>query len=99
MSEPWFDANYYAWIPGTLLGTLGGLWGALVGILAPQGKGKALVLGSLGVLLLASVVLLVLGIVALAGRQPYGVWYGLLLSGIIGLVVLGSLSPAAIIRY
>ena len=40
MSEPWFDANSYAWIPGTLLGTLGGLWGALVGTLRPGARGK-----------------------------------------------------------
>ena len=39
MNEPWFDPNSYAWIPGTLLGTLSGLWGALVGTLAPRGKG------------------------------------------------------------
>jgi hypothetical protein len=99
MSEPWFDPNLYAWIPGTLLGTLGGLWGALVGTLAPRGKGKPLVLTSLGILLAASVVCLALGTIGLVVRQPYGVWYGLLLPGIIGLVVLGSLSPVALTRY
>src|SRR4051794_8899444 len=70
MSEPWFDPNYYAWIPGTVLGTLGGLWGSLVGTLAPRGKGKSLVLTSLGVLLAASVVCLALGITALLAGQP-----------------------------
>ena len=99
MSEPWFDPNYYAWIPGTVLGTLGGLWGSLVGTLAPRGKGKSLVLTSLGILLAASVACLGLGIMALVARQPYGVWYGLLLPGIIGLVVLGSLSPVALTAY
>jgi len=79
MNEPWFDPIYYAWIPGTLLGTLGGIWGSLIGTLAPRGKGKVAVLTSLGILLAASVAFLALGIMALVAGQPYGVWYGLLL--------------------
>src|SRR4051794_31913308 len=82
MNEPWFDPIYYAWIPGTLLGTLGGIWGSLIGTLAPRGKGKVAVLTSLGILLAASVACLGLGIMALVAGQPYGVWYGLLLPGI-----------------
>lgn len=99
MSEPWFNPNLYGWIPGTLLGVLGGSWGAMVGALAPRGKARGLVLGSLAVLLLASAACLVAGLVALVGRQPYGVWYGLLLAGVMGVVVLGSLSPVAFNAY
>jgi hypothetical protein len=99
MSEPWFDPNTYAWIPGTLLGVSAGLWGALMGSLAPRGRGKPLILGSLVALLAAAVVLLILGVVALISGQPYGVWYGFLLAGFIGVVVLGSLSPLAVIAY
>lgn len=99
MNEPWFDPNRYAWLPGTLLGVLGGSWGALVGTLAPRGKAKGLVLGSLALLLTASLACLIAGIVALASRQPYGVWYGLLLAGVIGVFVLGPLSPLAFAAY
>jgi hypothetical protein len=99
MNEPWFDANSYAWIPGTLLGVLCGLWGSLVGILAPRGKAKSLVLGSLGLMLAASAICLSLGVLALLKHQPYGVWYGLMLPGVVGLVVLGSLTPVAFARY
>jgi hypothetical protein len=99
MTEPWFDPNHYAWIPGTLLGILGGTWGALVGTLAPRGKGKALVLGSLAVLLVASAISLVIGFVALLAGQPYGVWYGLVLPGFLGITMLGSLSRVAIMAY
>jgi hypothetical protein len=67
--------------------------------LAPRGKAKALVLGTLGVLLTASAICLILGIVALVQGQPYGVWYGLLLAGVIGVVVLGSLAPRAVMTY
>src|SRR4051812_49042206 len=99
MNEPWFDAIHYAWIPGTLLGVLGGLWGSLVGLLAPRGKAKPLVFGILGVLLTAAATCLVAGVVALVYHQPYGVWYGLLLPGVVGLFVLGPLTPMAITAY
>jgi hypothetical protein len=99
MSEPWFDPNLYAWIPGTALGVLGGFWGSMVGVLAPRGKGKAIVLGSLAILLGASVVMLGLGILAILENQPYGVWYGFLLAGVIGVIVLGSLAPVTLVRY
>ena len=35
MTEPWFDPNLYAWIPGTTLGVTGGILGSLGGMLAP----------------------------------------------------------------
>ncbi len=99
MNEPWFNPNLYAWIPGTLLGVLGGLWGSLVGVLAPQGKAKPFVLGSLVLLLAACAACLTLGVLAILEHQPYGVWYGLLLPGVIGLGVLGPLTPVALMRY
>lgn len=99
MNEPWFDANSYAWIPGTLLGVLGGLWGSLVGILAPRGKAKALALGSLGLMLAACAICLILGVLALIKHQPYGVWYGLILPGFLGLVLFPSLTPVVLMRY
>src|SRR5262249_35423983 len=99
MNEPWFDPNRWAWLPGTLLGCLGGLWGALAGTLAPQGKARHLVLG-FGLLLWGlSVVLLVTGLVALCTGQPYGVWYGLGLGGLIGAVALGPALPLVRKRY
>jgi hypothetical protein len=88
MSDPWFNPSLYAWIPGTVFGGVGGLWGALAGILAPQGKGKALVYGMGLTLAFIAVGLFVLGIVALMAGQPYGIWYGLLLPGVLGVVSL-----------
>jgi uncharacterized membrane protein len=99
MAEPWFDPAYYSWIPGTALGCLAGLWGGLVGFLAPKGKAKPFIIGSLVVLLVVSVCLLILGIVALASGQPYGVWYGFGLAGLIGVIVLGANAPTVIMAY
>jgi hypothetical protein len=99
MSEPWYDANYWGWIPGTVFGCLGGLWGALGGTLAPLGKARPLVMGLGWLLLLGSAGLLAAGVAALCDGQPYGIWYGLGLPGLIGVVVIGALFPMARLRY
>jgi hypothetical protein len=94
MTEPWFDANSYAWIPGTAMGCLAGLWGSVAGMLAPQGKGKGLVFGMAALLLGCAAVLVGLGLYALLTGQPYGIWYGL---GFPGLLILVILIPLLIV--
>ena len=98
-ANAWFDAASYAWIPGTALGCLAGLWGALGGVLAPAGKAKLLVVGLGGTLIAASLALLVTGVVALVAGQPYGVWYGFGLAGLIGTIVVPCLMPVILVRY
>ncbi len=90
MNDPWFNSNWVGGILGSTLGVLGGTWGALGGILAPRGRGRALVLGLGWLLVAASLVLLVAGVVAIFAGQPYGVWYSLLLCGVIGTAVVGG---------
>lgn len=99
MTEPWFDPNRYAWVFGAALGMVGGMLGALAGSLAPRGKAKPLVMGLFAVSLVACAAMLAAGVVALVQRQPYGVWYGLLLPGALGLIVLGGLMPVVQARY
>jgi hypothetical protein len=99
MNEPWFNPNLYAWIPGTFLGLLGGVFGVLVGTMAPRGRGKRLVFGFIGFTLAYSALLLVAGIGARLSGQPYGIWYGLGLPGVIGLLVIGLNTPGVIIAY
>jgi hypothetical protein len=52
-----------------------------------------MILGLGGLLFGASLVLLAAGLTALFSGQPYGVWYGLGLGGLIGTVVLGFVLP------
>ena len=99
MTEPWFNPNAYAWIPGTLLGVAGGLEGTLIGIWASKGKHRNLVMGMHCVLLLSCGALLVAGVVALLMGQPYGIWYGLGFPGLLGLFLLGSLTRMIRRRY
>jgi hypothetical protein len=99
MNEPWFDGNQWARLLGTLLGVFGGLLGSLAGTLAPRGKAKTLVLGAFGLTIAICTLFLIAGVVAIATGQPYGVGFGLLLPGLIGPAVLGSLLPVVILPY
>jgi hypothetical protein len=99
MIEPWFNPNAYAWIPGTLLGVAGGIEGTLIGSFASKGKHRTLVLSVHFVLLLVCCALLVVGIVALLTGQPYGIWYGFGLPGLLGLIIFGSFTRMIRKRY
>ncbi len=99
MTEPWFNPNLYAWIPGTVYGITAGLMGGLVGWLAPRGRARNFILRAWFALWAIAVALLVAGLVALASGQPWGVWYGLLLPGAIGTLVVGANSLVILKRY
>ena len=93
MNEPWFDPNAYAWIPGTVYGTTLGIWGGISGTLAGQGRMRTLNLTVWTVFTLIAVSFLVLSIVALVSRQPYGIWHGFGLPALLGCIlcpVIGS---------
>jgi uncharacterized membrane protein len=99
MNTPWFNPNLFAWIPGTAFGVLCGLWGSLAGVLAPRGRARRLVLGMGLVLALVAVGFLAASVVALTSGQPYGVWYGLGLPGLLGLFLVPMLLPVVWKRY
>ena len=99
MNDPWFDPNAWAWLPGTLFGGLCGIWGAVVGILAPQGKGRRFVLGYSVVLIAASAGCLAAGLTALWARQPWGIWFAFLVPGIQGIVLVVSFQALIAKRY
>jgi hypothetical protein len=93
MIEPWFDPIRYAWIPGTLIGLIGGTLGPFSGYCASKGKWKGLVMGLYYTVVGFCALLLVSGAVAWISGQPYGIWYGLGMAGVIGMLVFGSLVP------
>jgi hypothetical protein len=79
-------------IIGGGFGGLIGLLGALIGWLAPRGKARGFVMTMWTVFLAASAGILIAGLVALGDRQPYWVFYPLLLTGFIGTVVMSPLT-------
>jgi uncharacterized membrane protein len=97
--EPWFDPNHYAWIPGTAYGVLAVLMGVLAAWLAPRGRARHFMLRTWFGLWVAAIGLLVVGAVALADRQPWGIWYGFLLPGVVGTLVVGANSLVLLRRY
>jgi hypothetical protein len=99
MMQPWFDPNHYAWVPGAAYGIAAGLMGGLVGLLAPRGRARNFILRAWFGLWAAAVILLVTGFVALAQGQPWGIWYGLLLPGAIGTLVVGANSLLVVKTY
>ncbi len=92
MPDPWFDANLYGWIPGTLLGAAGGIVGTCSGIFAQRGKQKLLVMGCTYGAIAVCAILFVVGVCALLAGQPRGIWYGLGFPGFLGLIVFGPIS-------
>jgi hypothetical protein len=87
--DTWFGAAASgAWWQDRTAGLVGGIGGALVGCLgstleylAARGRARRFVMGAAKALTAVGVVTLVGGVVALSFRQPYGVWYVLLLGG------------------
>jgi hypothetical protein len=99
MTTPWFDPNTWSWLPGTLFGCLGGLWCSCAGVLAPRGKARQLILGAGALFMVAAAILLVAAIVAYLDGQPYGIWFGLGLPGVQGVILLPMLFPLIVRRY
>jgi hypothetical protein len=102
MVNPWFDPNSFgAWfgVIGGGLGGLAGLLGATAGMLAPRGLGKRFILTVWVGLIAIGVLMLLFGGYAWAVGQPWFIWYGPLLCGLILTVVMGSLFPMIAAGY
>ncbi|MBE0643580.1 MAG: hypothetical protein IH600_05835 [Bacteroidetes bacterium] len=96
MQEAWFNAAMVAWIPGTALGVLGGVLGAISGSFAQRGLHSKIIMGAWKAFAAIGVVLLLIGVYALVVGQPYGVWFTFLLPGV--LVALIGLTLIPVIR-
>lgn len=71
---------------GILLGAIGG---GVCGPLAGKGIGRRFVMSYLGLLGVIGLGLLATGLVAVAVRQPYHVWYAMVLPGLLCTVLVG----------
>ncbi len=89
MNEAWFHPGWLGLLGG-IVGTLGALVGTLAGIFIPKGKAKKLVLGVNTFAFAVGLISLVVGIIAYFLGQPYGIWYGFGLCGLICISLFGS---------
>jgi hypothetical protein len=76
-----------AGIVGGVGGALIGCLGALIEWLAARGKAQRFVVNAVRVLIGVGVAFALGGLAAVALRQPYGVWYALLLLGVLMVVI------------
>ncbi len=90
MSVPWYTLM---WIPGTLLGVAIGILGSFIGVQASRGRLRPSALRLMLGMMAVSAAFLAVGVASLVMNQPWGVWYGFLLPGLIGLAVLGANLP------
>jgi hypothetical protein len=86
-------------IGGAAVGVVSGLLGAATGVLAPRGIAKAPVLASWMLMLVFTFCVLIAGIIAAATGQPYSVYYILVLTGSIGVAVLGPMISMPMTAY
>ncbi len=98
----WWTSQQAGMLGGGLgggLGGLAGLLGAAMGVLAPKGKGRWILVPSTALLLLAGIILALLGALALLQGQPYHVYYPLLLAGGVLTCVLSGILPVVVTFY
>lgn len=89
MNEAWFNPGWLG-ILGAIVGCLGALVGTLAGIFIPKGKAKKLVLGVNTFAFAVGLISLVVGVIAYFLGQPYGIWYGFGLCGLISTFLFGT---------
>lgn len=82
-------------ISGVVFGSVGGL----IGILSGMGKARRTVLALARATCAAGILLLIVGVAALADSQPYAVWYPLVLAGILCSSIMGGMLPVLRRRY
>ena len=97
--QPWFNPGLAGGLLGGGVGVLGAVYGCVVGVLAPQGKGRSFVMAMHWGTIALGAVFLVAGIWAAVAGQPYGVSYVLLLPGMLLVVLMGAFTPLVKQRY
>jgi hypothetical protein len=81
-SHSWWSAKQGGMIGG-IGGSVIGCFGGLLGCLAGMGKARKFVLTATKIFIVLGIFLTIAGLVAVVLKQPYAVWYVLLLSGVI----------------
>lgn len=84
---------------GGIMGALLGVLGAIVGVFTSRGRGKALVLALLMLMMVVGLCSLVMGVVFLMGGKGYAVYYPLLILGVIALLLPLSLFRTVRLRF
>lgn len=101
MTEWWTtqDSALIGAIGGSAVGVFCGVFGTMIGLCAPRGIARGLVLGSQLALTVLGVLMLIVALFALIRSQPYHVWFPLMLGGTLLAALMGGLYPVVRARY
>jgi hypothetical protein len=94
----WWSSQQIGLIGG-IGGSVIGCFGALLGWLARKGKARNFVLTTVRIFIGLGILLTIAGLVAVALKQPYAVWYALLLPGVILTLIFSLNLPSIQRRY
>jgi len=98
LTGSWWSPQQVGLIGG-IGGSVIGCVGALLGLLASKGKARNFVLTSMKIFIVLGILLTIAGFVAVVLKQPYAVWYALLLPGVILTLVFSLNLPSIQRRY
>ena len=97
-------SNFNSWwtpqqsgLIGGIGGALIGCFGGLIGLLVSRGRARNFVLAAVKCFIALGILLTIAGLVAVVFKQPYAIWYALLLPGVI-LILVFSLNLHSIQR-
>jgi hypothetical protein len=100
VADPWFNPNLFGALFGAIVGggggSLLGIWGGLLGTFGQSGKRRGLVFGGFYAFGTFGLVCAGFGVAALTAGQPFGIWYGPLLVGL--LFTVGSVLALVLAR-
>jgi len=103
MMEPWMDPTrfgiWYGGMGGGFMGSCAVMLGIAAAVLASRGKGRNFILGTFTFMKWFGRVNLGLGLYAIYQHQPFGIWYPLIVIGLLFSVLFTLLRPVVRKRY
>ncbi len=100
MNEPWINnIGMVGDILSSIMGLLGVVDVTLALVFIPKGKANKLVLGVNTLAFALAFISLILGIIAYLSGQPYSIWDGFGLSGLLGTIFFGMFFFAICSEY
>jgi hypothetical protein len=87
MTDPWFTVEVYSVMPGLVVGSAGGLYGVLTGLLVTSKNFRQYFSIMTVIMLLICIGVIIFGVIAMFYDQPGTIFYDFSSAGLIGVVV------------
>lgn len=87
MADPWFTVEVYAVLPGLIVGSAGGLYGVLVGLLINSKNFRQYFVVMTIAALIICIAVIAFGVIAIVYDQPRTFVYDFVYTGLLGMFV------------